>query len=124
MPAFPEEIQREVPQLNAVQVNKLLLCAKENDSHIYLFHLLALFTGLRKGELFALTLDDIDFEKKLLTVNKSRTGSKSSVTVQLTTPKTKSSNRKISLNNTTIFALKEERLKQQNRKNEIKKKQT
>lgn len=122
MPAFPEEIQREVPQLNAVQVNKLLLCAKENDSHIYLFLLLALFTGLRKGELFALTWDDIDFEKKLLTVNKSRTGSKSSVTVQLTTPKTKSSNRKIPLNNTTIFALKEERLKQQNRKKRDKEK--
>lgn len=122
MPAFPEEIQREIPQLNAVQVNKLLLCAKENDSHIYLFLLLALFTGLRKGELFALTWDDIDFEKKLLTVNKSRTGSKSSVTVQLTTPKTKSSNRKIPLNNTTIFALKEERLKQQNRKKRDKEK--
>ena len=34
----------------------------------------ALYTGLRKGELLALTWEDIDYDKKLLNVNKSRTG--------------------------------------------------
>ena len=51
------------------------------------------FTGIREGELLALTPSDIDFEKKTLTVNKSyqRLGREDIVT----TPKTPKSNRTI-----------------------------
>lgn len=50
MPSFPHSIKKEVPEYNAQQVRKLLLYAKEHESHIYIFLLLALYTGLRKGD--------------------------------------------------------------------------
>lgn len=74
---------------------------------------LALYTGLRKGELLALTWEDIDYDKKLLNVNKSRTGSRKNVTMQITTPKTKSSNRKIPINDFVIGELKAEKQRQE-----------
>lgn len=112
MPSFPHSIKKEVPEYSAEQVRKLLLYAKEHDSHIYIFLLLALYTGLRKGELLALTWDDVDYDKKLLRVNKSRTGSRKDVTTQITTPKTESSNRKIPINDFVIEALKAEKQRQ------------
>lgn len=112
MPSFAHNIKSDVPEYRAEQVRKLLLFAKENDSHIYIFLLLALYTGLRKGELLALTWDDVDYDKKLLRVNKSRTGSRKAITTQITTPKTESSNRKIPLNDTVLEALKAEKKRQ------------
>ena len=112
MPFFAHSIKSDVPEYSAEQVRKLLLFAKENDSHIYIFLLLALYTGLRKGELLALTWDDVDYDKKLLRVNKSRTGSRKAITAQITTPKTESSNRKIPLNDTVLEALKAEKKRQ------------
>lgn len=50
MPSFPHSIKEDVPEYNAHQVRKLLLYAKEHESHIYIFLLLALYTGLRKGD--------------------------------------------------------------------------
>ena len=116
MPAFANSIEADVPQYNAQQVRDLLRYAKASHSHIYVFLLLALFTGLRKGELMALTWDDIDFSKKTLRVNKSRTGKKTSVASEVTTPKTKSSNRIVPLNELTLDALYTERKKQDNQK--------
>lgn len=113
MPSFAHSIKSDVPEYSAEQVRKLLLFAKENDSHIYIFLLLALYTGLRKGELLALTWEDIDYDKKLLNVNKSRTGSRKNVTMQITTPKTKSSNRKIPINDFVIGELKAEKQRQE-----------
>lgn len=112
MPSFAHSIKSDVPEYSAEQVRKLLLFAKENDSHIYIFLLLALYTGLRKGELLALTWDDVDYDKKLLRVNKSRTGSRKAITTQVTTPKTESSNRKIPLSDTVLEALKAEKKRQ------------
>ena len=113
MPSFPHSIKKDVPEYNAQQVRKLLLYAKEHESHIYIFLLLALYTGLRKGELLALTWEDIDYDKKLLNVNKSRTGSRKNVTMQITRPKTKSSNRKIPINDFVIGELKAEKQRQE-----------
>lgn len=112
MPSFAHNIKSEVPEYNAEQVRTLLYFAKNNDSHIYIFLLLALYTGLRKGELLALTWDDVDYKKKLLRVNKNRTGSRKEVAAQVLTPKTNSSNRKIPLNNAVLAALKDEQKKQ------------
>ena len=113
MPSFAHSIKSDVPEYSAEQVRKLLLFAKENDSHIYIFLLLALYTGLRKGELLALTWDDVDYDKKLLRVNKSRTGSRKAITTQITTPKTESSNRKIPINDFVIGELKAEKQRQE-----------
>lgn len=75
-----------------------------------LFFLLA-YTGLRKGEALALTWRDIDFKKKTLTVSKTLAiGKNGKLLIQK--PKTKASNRSISLDLDTISVLKEWRAEQ------------
>ena len=87
---------------------QFLKIVKENySSDIYIiFHLLA-YTGMRVGELRALTWKDIDLKNKTLTINKNmmNVGSKSTVS----NTKTKTSERIIFLDDTTIKELKEYR---------------
>ena len=56
---------------------------------------LALFSGLRKGELLALEWSDIDFENDTITVSKSVGYSKGAQFIK--TPKTKNSFRKVTI---------------------------
>ena len=113
MPVFAHRIESDVPEYSADEIKRLLSYAKEQESHIYIFLLLVCHTGLRKGELFALTWDDVDYAKKLLRINKSRTGTRKSVTEQVTTPKTKSSVRKIPLSDFILDELNAEYERQQ-----------
>lgn len=63
-------------------------------------YLVCLFQGLRLGEALALTVEDVDVEKRLLTINKAINGES-----KLTTTKTESSNRTIPLFQKTIEIL-------------------
>lgn len=74
-----------------------------------MYRLLA-FSGLRGGEALALTYDDIDFNKKTLTVNKTLSQTKEGFKVSA--PKTKSSNRTIALDDKTIRLIKRWQLRQ------------
>lgn len=65
-------------------------------------YLVCLFQGLRLGEALALTAEDVDREKRLLTINKAINGES-----KLTTTKTESSNRTIPLFQKTIEILPE-----------------
>ena len=69
-----------------------------------LFRVLA-FTGIRKGEALALTWDDIDFNNKTMRINKTiaKTMDNKIIANQ---PKTKSSNRELSLDDKTLEVLK------------------
>lgn len=68
------------------------------------FQLLA-YTGLRRGEALALNWDDIDFDNATLKVSKAVTrGLNNRIIIQ--PPKTSSSNRKLSLTETTLKLLK------------------
>lgn len=113
MPVFENDIKQEIVIYTPDEVKALLKIAKESESHIYIFLLLALNTGARRGELLSLTWNDIDFGNKILTINKSRTGTHRDVTSQVTTPKTQSSNRRIPLSDSTIQALQDERDRQE-----------
>lgn len=66
--------------------------------------LLAYNTGMRKGEIYGLQWEDIDFEKGILQVNHSVTSSGPNVRY-VGNPKTKTSKRQIRLDNRTIEML-------------------
>lgn len=112
MPAFESELETEVSTYSADEISKLLDYAEKNSSHIYIFLLLECFTGLRKGEIMALTWEDVDLVNGTININKSRTGSRTEVTTTVTTPKTKSSNRVIPINARVVKALTEEKARQ------------
>ncbi len=75
-----------------------------------LFHL-ALFGGLRRGELIALTWDDIDFTESTVTVNKSTARIKKGTIIKQ--PKSKTSKRTIALPAATMRLLRKYHIEQQ-----------
>lgn len=93
------------------------------DHELEMLFITALNTGLRQGELFALTWNDINFAKGYFNVNKtaknvaivSREG-RSKSKVQIQTPKTSNSVRKVKLPQFLIDRLKSYKLKQSEQK--------
>ena len=69
-----------------------------------MFHVLA-YTGLRRGELFALKWEDINFKKRTLSVKRNLIYHTEKKKHMLSTPKTKSSIREISLDDRTLQVL-------------------
>lgn len=65
------------------------------------------YTGLRKREMFALTWDDLDFNKKTLAINKQITNHVGTGTYEITSTKTKNSDGLIDLDNHLIKLLQE-----------------
>lgn len=78
----------------------------------------ALSTGLRQGELCALTVNDIDFDKKELTINKTLLYQKldgdTGKEFHINPPKTKTSNRTIPINRQCEIALKKQFIQRNN----------
>ena len=79
--------------------------AKKSPLSQYVFFYLLAFTGLRKGEAFALTWSDVSFKQKIITVNKTVTRGENSRLI-VNKPKTKKSIRKILIDDDTIKLLK------------------
>lgn len=82
-----------------VVINEYLL---QQDDFTALGILIALYTGVRIGELCALCIDDFDIDMKKITINKTmqrlqnkQSGAKNKTRITITTPKTKSSIREI-----------------------------
>lgn len=95
-----EKYQAEV--YDDEDIGKVLELAKGTD--MYLIILLELTVGLRRGELGALTWDDVDFKNKVITINKStyeKYGKK--ITKK---PKTYAGNREISIGDQVVEELK------------------
>lgn len=92
------------------ELAKFLSTAKELSlKHYALFRLLA-YSGIRTGELIALTWQDLNFKTKELTVNKTFANVDRQKTIQ--TPKSKAGTRLISLDDETVSTLKEWQLRQ------------
>ena len=70
--ALPKAKKKEAMILSSVEQKKLEAAAKRYQTIAGLMALMALYTGLRIGELCALTWSDIDFEKGQLSVNRTR----------------------------------------------------
>ena len=95
---------------NKDELKKFLDVAKNTDLKKYtLFRLLA-FSGMRVGECLALTWHDLNYKNNTIAINKTLARTKNGIKIQ--TPKTKSSNRVVSLDNETIQVLKMWQLEQ------------
>jgi len=100
---------REIKILTKPEIATLLKAAQQsNSTQIYVPVLLAVTTGLRRGEVFGLRRSDLDLAKGRLTVNQSleyvkRGGERVPV---FKPPKTKTSRRTITLPALTVEALK------------------
>lgn len=97
----PKPSKRHMLFLTADQVKILLDAAKGQPCYPLL--ILALATGCRQGELLALTWDDIDLTKGMLTVRRALSGTDSGF--QLKEPKTPSSRRTIALPDLAVSVL-------------------
>jgi len=77
-------------------------------------YVVAISTGLRPGELYALTWDDIDMERMEININKTLLYQKlegdQQKTFHLHPPKTRASNRRVPINKQCEIALKKQRL--------------
>ena len=112
LPIF-EHAQFEPIIYTAEQAKNLLECAEQTQSKACLFLYLVMATGARKGELCALTWNDVDFENGTLHICRNRTGSKKEVLDNITTPKTANSVRTIPLSTKVINMLKIEKEQQE-----------
>ena len=90
---------------------KKLIAALYHETDLYkMAVLLCLFTGLRLGEVCALKWTDIDFENKLLTINRTvqrlyTDGYRTKTTLMETAPKSEYSKREIPLSNAALGLL-------------------
>lgn len=100
----PKPVHKEMSFLKTEQVKILLETAKETNDPFYGLYYLALVTGMRQGELLALTWKNVDLEQGYLNVNYSISRSSGGGLV-LKVPKTKSSVRSIKLGNDSIKVL-------------------
>jgi integrase len=66
--------QEEVVALNKEEIVRLTRSCEASDPELYLPVMIALHTGLRRGEVWGLTWDDIDFKKNQIKVSRSYDG--------------------------------------------------
>nr|DAF17194.1 MAG TPA: RECOMBINASE CRE [Caudoviricetes sp.] len=97
--------------LTKEELNQFLTLAKEDakPSLYVAWHTLA-YTGLRRGELLGLEWSDVDFDNKMISVNKTLVKVGGKLSTQ--SPKTKCSLRTISIDDTTLQVLKSWKLEQ------------
>lgn len=56
------------------EVRRFLVAARAEDEHVFVFYAVAIYTGMRAGEIAALEWPDVDFERRLITVQRSFEG--------------------------------------------------
>lgn len=108
-PKVAEEIEDDVVSnfYTREELNRFLsLAKKELDLKKYAYFRAISYTGLRKGEMLALTWEDIDFEQKTLRVSKTVTVGKDR-RLYVGPPKTNKSKRVIAIDDETIAILKQ-----------------
>ncbi len=103
---IPPKIQKKEMKILKPEDMAAYLREAENRSVLPMFFLV-LCTGLRRGEISALQWEDLDIERKILTVNKQAAAAKGGG-VKVVPPKTDTSVRQISVSQQVIDLLKQE----------------
>lgn len=104
---LPQIQEKEVTAFEKWEQKKIENYCLKHRKQNYLGIVICLYTGIRLGELLALKWDDINFEKKLLIINKNVNYLKQNGVRQIvvSTTKTKCSNRAIPIPKTLLFIL-------------------
>jgi integrase len=108
----PKNKRKEMKVWSIDQVNQFLEFS--SHSRYYPIFFLAAYTGMRKGEILALTWEDIDFDQSIIYVNK--TLYKLTDRYSVDTPKSSNSIREIYFDDEIRNVLKRHRLKQKEEK--------
>lgn len=105
----PKIVEKQVECFTIQEQRKIEETALSAKKDKYRGIVLCLYTGLRIGELLALTWNDIDFEKSILSVTKTcHDGNENGKHIRIIdTPKTENSRRQIPLSKMLIKMLKE-----------------
>ena len=111
----PKIRQLEVECYSPDEVEKLLNVLQYEPLKYQALIYLALDSGARRGEIVALNWNDIDFNNNQLTINKSLQHTKELGTFEKQT-KTKTSDRKIFISDTTIKILKQYKIEQNSKR--------
>lgn len=107
----PRAVHREIKPLTLEQIHKLLEAAKGHS--LETLFVLAVTTGMRRGELFGLKWQDIDFAKGVLHIRRALVRMPTGQGYKETEPKTEKSRRSIVLTSKAIGSLKEHRRQQE-----------
>lgn len=105
----PKIVEKQVECFSIQEQKKIEEAALSVKKDKYRGIILCLYTGLRIGELFALTWNDVDFEKSILSVTKTcHDGNENGEHIRIIdTPKTENSRRQIPLSKTLVKMLKD-----------------
>lgn len=102
---YPSLTEKEVNALSRKEQQIIENYCLNSTKNNYLGIIICLYTGIRIGELLALTWDDIDFSNQFMRINKTTYFMNGKTYVD--SPKTKSSNRVIPLSKRMIAILKQ-----------------
>lgn len=102
---LPKEQHAEKVVWTSEELQRFL--AVNRDNRLYNLYVLAITTGMRRGEMLALNWSDINFDTGVITINKSITADRI-----IKDTKSKSSHRKVCAPDFVIALLKEQRIKQ------------
>lgn len=108
----PKRKKKMIETWSIDECNQFLNRMREQKDHIFMLYYLAIYTGMRRGEILALKWKDIDFERKRLLVEHSLYYIPSEGLV-LQTPKTSSGKRNISIDDDVIEEIKNYKIKKQ-----------
>ena len=93
----------EMQILSLQEFNKMIDCVTDKENKF--FYIILFWTGMRKGELLALTYEDVDFENKTIMINKNFQIVKREKLI--TNPKTPKGRRVITVNDIVLNCIKE-----------------
>lgn len=111
----PRLSRKEKQTWTLEQAQQFLEYAKQKGTRRYIVYLLAIYTGMRRGEIFGLRWKDIDFENGKISINQTLSWVSGQGHV-FQEAKTKRSHRSISISDFVLEELKRHRLEQRKEK--------
>lgn len=111
MPRYEQKVEQDIKTITVEEFNKIIDRFPDSTDY-YLPLMIGFYTGCRIGEVLSLTWDDIDFNNKTLSVNKTLIFNDENKQWYFGSVKTFTSNRVIKIGSTLINVLKKFKTKQ------------